>query len=314
MLARRLGNDGKHLSRIETGDGVEMPVNSSEVRLLILAKALYLHGCTHASQKDDVSRMVAIHHFDNAVEMVLKCAVVVKKGKQPKMYFERLLEQLDELPLKEQMRSLHRLRNNVQHAGDIPSMDSIIKYKGYAEDFFKEVCDEIFGISYDGLFLSELIGNENVKEQVQEAEEAFERGEFERCIELCDDALILATFEEADIFYTAGMLTGYWGASEELKTVLREDYPERYKDTVFYDLVKELRGAVVQWGQATTGMQFLDEYRMDFLKYRQIVETPEERSEAELRDNAQFCLNFVTSVVLKWQEEGMFNLKDSELR
>jgi HEPN domain-containing protein len=289
-----------------------MTMSGSEVKLLILAKALYLHGCTHASQKDAVSRMVAVHHFDNAVEMVLKCAVV-RKGKQPKMYFEQLLGQLAEFPLKEQMRSLHRLRNNVQHAGDIPSMDSIIKYKGYTEDFFKEVCDEIFGISYDGLFLSELIGNENVKEQMREAEEALERGEFERCIELCDNALRLAAFEEAEIFYRAGMLIGYWGASEELKMVLREDYPERYRDKAFYDLVKELRGAIVQWGQATTGMQFLDEYRMDFLKYRQIVETPEKSSGAELRDNAQFCLNFATSVVLKWQEEGMFNLKDSEL-
>jgi len=59
-------------------------------------------------------------------------------------------------------------------------------------------------------------------------------------------------------------------------------------------------------------MQFLDEYRVDFIKYRQIVESGEEFTEEKLKDHAQFCLNFVTSVVLKWQSEGLFGLKDSE--
>lgn len=288
-----------------------MSEDGSEIKRLVLAKSLYLHGCTHATNKDNVSRMVAIHHFDNAIEMVLKCAVA-KKDKKPERYFEGLLGQVRDLTLSEQMRKLHRLRNDVQHAGDIPSVDSVIKYKGYAEDFFREVCDKIFGFSYDELFLSELIGNENLREQVRKAEEAFEKGEFERCVKLCDDAFISATFEEADIFFKAGVLTGYWGASEELKTVLEEDYPEKFRDKEYYNLAKELCGAIKQWGQATTGMQFLDEYRVDFIKYRQIVESTEEFTEEKLKDHAQFCLNFVTSVVLKWQAEGLFGLKDSE--
>jgi len=288
-----------------------MSENGSDVKRLVLAKSLYLHGCTHASNKDNVSRMVAIHHFDNAIEMVLKCAVV-KKGKKPAKYFEDLLEQAGDLTLSEQMSSLHRLRNNVQHAADVPSVDSVIKYKGYAGDFFREVCDKIFGVLYDELFLSELIGNENLREQVRKAEEAFGKGEFEQCVRLCDDAFISATFEEADIFYKAGALTGYWGASEELKTVLKEDYPEEFRDKEYYNLAKELSRAIKQWGQATTGMQFLDEYRVDFIKYRQMVESTEEFTEQKLKDHAQFCLNFVTSVVLKWQAEGLFSLKDSE--
>jgi len=288
-----------------------MSEDGSEIKRLVLAKSLYLHGCTHATNKDKVSWMVAIHHFDNAIEMVLKCAVT-KKGKKPERYFEELLGQVGDLTLNEQMRNLHRLRNDVQHAGDIPSVDSVIKYKGYAEDFFREVCDKIFGFSYDELFLSELIGNERLREQVRKAEEAFERGEFERCVELCDEAFISATSEEADIFYKAGMLTGYWGASEELKMILEKEYPEKFRDTEYYNLAKELCGAIKQWGQATTGMQFLDEYRVDFIKYRQIVESGEEFSGEKLKDHAQFCLNFVTSVVLKWQAEGLFGLTDSE--
>jgi len=168
------------------------------------------------------------------------------------------------------MCGLHRVRNAVQHQGEIPSMESVIKYRGYTQDFFKAVCRDKFSVPYEKLFLSALIENANLRKQVlkAEAEEAFGREEFKLCIKLCNDALISATFEEADIFQTAGMLTGYWGASEELKMVLGPDYLQKYREEDYFELARELHGLILQWGQAATGMQFLNEYRMDFLKHR----------------------------------------------
>ena len=60
----------------------------SEITRLVLAKKLYLHGCAHSNLKDQVSRMLAVHHFDNAVEMVLKCiatnlAVITSSKRDP---------------------------------------------------------------------------------------------------------------------------------------------------------------------------------------------------------------------------------------
>lgn len=280
---------------------------NSEIRILALAKMLYLHGCTHVSRKDTVSRMLAIHHFDNAVEMVLRCAATkrgIKSGKK-QLYFEDFLLEIAEVPLKEQMRGLHRVRNAVQHQGDVPSMESVIKYRGYAEDFFRAVCGEIFSMPYEELFLSQLIENENLRQQLLKAEEVFGKEEYKTCIELCDEALMSATFDEADIFLNAGLLTGYWGASEELRTVLKQDYLEKYRGKDYFELARELRGAILQWGQATTGMQFLDEYRMDFLKHRRNVEDLNDLPDEELKERAEFSLNFVTSLILKWQEEGL---------
>lgn len=281
----------------------------SETRRLVLAKSLYLHGCTHGSRKDNVSRMLAIHHFDNAVEIVLRCVVTKQdiRSKKKYLYFEDLLDEIDDLPLKEQMRGLHRARNGVQHQGVIPSTESVIEYKGYTEGFFREVCRDKFHIPYEELYLSELIANDSLKKKVREAEEAFEMEEFTLCIELSDEALVSATFEESEIFQAAGMLTGYWGASEELRMVLNKDYPEKYREKDYYELAKELRGALLQWGQATTGMQFLDEYRMEFLKHRQRAETSNNLLGEELREGAESSLNFVTELILKWQEEGLYD-------
>jgi hypothetical protein len=281
--------------------------SNSELKQLVLAKSLYLHGCSHASYKDNVSRMLAIHHFDNAVEIILKC-VAVKQGITPRkkyFYFEELLDRVSDLPLKEQVRGLHQIRNIVQHQGDIPSVESVFKYQVYTEDFFRGVCTQVFSVSYEELYLSTLVEIENIREKLLKAEQAFGSGEFRECIELCEDALIAVVFDEANLFYTAGLLTGYWGASEELRKVLSDDYPEKYREKDYYELVKELRGAIMQWGQATTGMQFLDEHRMDFLKHRQIIENMEDYSGEELKNIAKFSLIFVTNLILKWQGEGI---------
>jgi hypothetical protein len=114
-----------------------------------------------------------------------------------------------------------------------------------------------------------------------------------------------ATLEEVDVFSKAGLLTGYWGASEELRTVLKQDYLKKYRHKEYSELARELRGALIQLGQATTAMQFLAEYKMDFLKHRRIVEALQDLPHEELKKSANHSLNFVTSLILKWQEEGL---------
>lgn len=289
---------------------IDIEEKNSEIRRLILARKLYLHGCSHASAKDEVSRMLAIHHFDNSIEIVLKCVATkrgvvlpLKKEYRFKDLWEEIVKRGVNLHLKDQIFSLHELRNLIQHQGDIPSMEAIIKYKGYVEDFFKRVCSEIFNVPYEKLYLSLLIGNEKLREKVLDAETAFEEKEFKQCIELCDNVLMSATFEEADIFYNAGILTGYWGASEEFKSVISGDYSEMYREKDFYGLARELSKAILQLGQAVTGMQFLDEYRMDFIKHRRRIENLENLSNEELKDSAEDFLNFVTNLILKWQGE-----------
>ncbi|HUV02360.1 MAG TPA: hypothetical protein VMW67_02765 [Desulfobacteria bacterium] len=290
-----------------------------EIRRLVLAKKLYLHGCGHAVNKDEISKMLAIHNFDNVIELVLKCVAtnfdIQNKKKNLDFKFKDLWNITNEdeeykkkngmLPLKTQMFDLHDLRNTIQHQGDIPSYESVIKYKGYSEDFFRGVTEKIFNISYDGLYLSALIENEKLKKKVLNAEKAFADGDFRGCIKLCDGALIVAVFHIGDIPTKAGLMTGYWGASDELKEVFRDDCAEKYKDTSYYNFAQEISKALLQLGQASTSMQFLDEFRMDFLRHREQVDNLSDLPEEELKDSAQFSLDFVTNVILRWQEMGI---------
>lgn len=283
---------------------------NSDIRRLVLAKKLYLHGCKHSSKKDEINRMLAIHNFDNAIEMILKCIAtkydIVSSSRQ-EYKFKDLWSEIQKkgvnLPLKDQMFSLHDQRNIVQHHGDISSLEAIIKYKDYVEDFFREIIKKEFSVSYDELYLSVLIENEKLRKNVQKAEKTFEEKKYKECIELCDDAFNATTFEESNVFGIAGMITGYWGAGDELKKVISKDYAEKFKEKNFYEFAKDISKAILQLGQASTTIQFLDEYKTEFLKYRRIVENIESLSEEELKDCAEASLNFVIDLILKWQEE-----------
>ena len=287
-------------------------MTESELRKLILAKSVFLHGCIHANAKDEVSRMLAIHHFDFAVEMILRCIAtkynIVSSSRQ-EFHFKDLWNEIVrkdvKLPLKSRMFELHDVRNLVQHAGVIPSFEDVTMFKGYVETFLEDIIKREFNISFDELSLAQLIENVELRRVMRRAEELFKEGNYKKCILECDKALIKATFDIADIFGKAGMLTGYFGAGDELKNVISKGYAEKYKGKEFYALAKDLSKAILQVAQAATGMQFFDEFRVRFLVFRELINNLEVIREEELKEKARFSLNFVTELILKWQEEGM---------
>jgi hypothetical protein len=286
---------------------------SLEMRRLILAKKMFLHGCDHASGKDEISRMFAIHHFDNTIELVLKCAAIksgITLSSKGDIKFKPLIDELikkyQNLPSFDHIIAQHFLRNDIQHQGNIPSFEDAQKYKIYTEEFLKEMCDKTFGIPFDKIYLSQLIHNKKLRVKANSAERAYEKNDFKRCMKLSEEIVTLASFDIADIYEKAGLLTGYWTTSKKFSRVINDNYANQYKNERFYKPVKELSQALLELGMSATGMQFLDEYRMDFLKFMITLKKIDELSDDELKGEAQYSLNFVTSLILKWQEEKIF--------
>lgn len=289
----------------ETEDLTGIP----EMKRLVLAKKLYLHGCSHASNRDEVSRMLAIHHFDIAVDMILDCIITkhkisLKEGRSTFWSkWDTITRKIGGLTLRAQMERLHGLRNMIQHNGEIPQWKSVIECEGYVRDFFSDVSQRLFGIDYEEIYLSQLVSDRELRMKVLEAEKALKSNDFKKCIKLCEKSLLSTVNEH--IIPIAGWMAGYFGLNEEYYQVTREIYPEKYRDKEFYELAKELSKAILGELQATSSMQFLDEYKMDFLKHRKTVETMNDLSDEELEYSANLSLTFVTDVILKWQEEGV---------
>jgi len=52
-------------------------------------------------------------------------------------------------------------------------------------------------------------------------------------------------------------------------------------------------------------MQFLDGYKGDFLLHRKAIDNLKNLSPTKLEDQAYMSLEFVISLILKWQDEGV---------
>jgi hypothetical protein len=138
-------------------------------RRLIYVKKLYLHGQEHIPYQTEFDRLIAIHHFDNAVELLLKCMATQFSAtfKNPQsVKFPDLWNEVSEeyqkkigseLPKKTEMFQLHSLRCDVQHWGLSPFSSEVVnRFDVYVSDFVTQVMQDVFGIDFKELFMSAL--------------------------------------------------------------------------------------------------------------------------------------------------------------
>ncbi len=287
--------------------------SDEHLRRLIVAKMMFMHGLYHSGLGDQVSRMVSIHHFDNANEIVLRLLADISNERYNENDFNAILGAArkkymkyaqDGLPQENEIIELHKVRNRIQHGAIGVDLSTVERFKRSTESFLSIVFQTAFGRTLHQVSLGSLIHDQELRALVQRAERHFDDQEFRKCIEVCEDALIKATFQTGDVIGKAGMLTGYWGAKMVRKMIDRNEYVSKYRGPA-KKLAQEFSEAVLELGRIATSMQFLDGYRGEFLHHRGVVERLDRLSESELKDGARSSLDFVTNLILKWQVEGI---------
>ena len=88
-------------------------ISNETKKRLVYAKWLFIHGQEHANEGSEVSRMIAIHNFDNSIELLLKCIATkydIVFTKKQDYSFKQLWDYIEKkritLPLKTQMINL----------------------------------------------------------------------------------------------------------------------------------------------------------------------------------------------------------------
>jgi hypothetical protein len=241
--------------------------SETEKMRLILAKGLFLDGCTHASESNKISRMVAIHQFDNAVEMALKI-IASKRGISPKgkfFTFDELLKALPRLPLKEQITNLHIQRNLIQHGGDIPDLETVVKYRGVTKDFLTAIAESEFALSFSKLGMASMIEDSKLRGLVENAQSSFDvgtAGSYIKCIELCNHTLTETQRRVAVIGRQGTIQTSFFSFSH------------------------------------------LGRFRSSYARFHDITARIDRIPPEKLKEQAEFSVQFITDLILKWQEEG----------
>ena len=272
-------------------------IDDATKRRLIYIKKLYLHGHEHIPYQTEFDRMIAIHHLDNAIELLLKC-VATKLGisfRSQYVRFPELWNAINErtpLTKKTEIFKLHNFRSNVQHWGISPfSTEVVNRFDVYVSDFIREVMKQVFKTDFEELFMSSLVEDETLRKILTTAEKAFERGNYKKCIRFADAAFnralqqqreesrffVYSVKEEireiADIAYTLALGVNYIDYKKYKKFSPRAEWHEREQNV---------------------------RYPVPFWETYDSEKAKELKEKMYSRENALFNLNFVLECILKW--------------
>lgn len=152
-----------------------------------------MHAQEHASDGTEFDKMLAVLHFDNTIELLLKCVaasydtsfrgVFVKFPTLWNKVNEKYKEKQGyELPKKTEMFYLHTIRSDVQHWGTPFSMEVIKDFDESTHNFVETILSSVFGLKYDELFLSSLIKDTRIRTLLTDAEKYFAAGKWKDSI------------------------------------------------------------------------------------------------------------------------------------
>jgi hypothetical protein len=262
-------------------------------RRLVYVKKLYLHGHEHIPYQTEFDRMIAIHHFDNAIELLLKC-VATKLGidfKNPLFVsFPNLWDAISKktpLPKKTEIFQLHDFRSNVQHWGISPFSSEVVnRFDVYVADFIREVTEQVFGLNFDQLFMSSLVEDETLRKILTIAEESFEKKNYAKCMRFAD-----AAFNEA-----------LWRKQEELGFFLPSPKREFLEEVI--DKISILALGVdylnyKKYMKYASGALW-DDKEKNIRYARPLFEDEELEKKLYSRENALFAFNFALDCILRW--------------
>jgi len=141
--------------------------------------------------------MVAIHHFHNAVEIVLRTIILDNRLKPETQLrnanFEAMtnwvFDYADEkgvtLSHREHVTALADRRNAVQHRGDVIAAEALDDSRIDCYRFLREAFRGYFGVEFDDFRVYDVVENEYVRKLLSTAEEDMQRGKYAQAIAAC---------------------------------------------------------------------------------------------------------------------------------
>lgn len=194
---------------------IELPIKPNEITLDLLVKANeYLkHSFYHASKESSFDKMQSILLLDASIEYLLRIInysfdIEFNTNKNfDKHGLTELAGEINkylketykiQLPYITEIKLIRQARNQVQHAMMNPSIE-FKRISSIAEKFFSKCLKQLYGLEINELSLSSLIKNEEIKQQLEKAEQYMHNGQYLEAIVMSrnafENALYLNTYE-----------------------------------------------------------------------------------------------------------------------
>ena len=279
---------------------------------IIYAKYLYQKGVTELSIGTDLSASVAILLFFDAVEMVVLAIEdkleIDDKDIGFKSRIGKIKKELaqNSFPLERQILEINSARRNFKHGAQIQNIDNIKTLSAYAFGFMNQASDEFLGLDFQKISLSTLISDKRTKEYIEEAERHLKKNEHYKAIRDSAKAYSVLTIKGISnpiggIFlnnsqkwnWSTNNLEKYMDDSlaNDISQSFSELYHFVYTMLVGIDVQKYKKFSALT---PSVSMNYKEEI---FTNYPRSMENNEENS----KENASFCIEFVTDIAIKNQ-------------
>ncbi len=151
---------------------------------LVLAKELYQHAFNHSEMPGDFNKMIAVHNFHNAIEVVIRCIALeheVRTEKDLNVGFVDLVKGIVKhgafktagvrFPYRQDVSDLNAMRNLVQHGAHAPPQADMERWRVTTSRFLKQVFIDYFNLEFDKISPVDLVANETVRALLVSAQE-----------------------------------------------------------------------------------------------------------------------------------------------
>lgn len=152
-----------------------------------------------ADHYDELSHMVAIMHFHNAIELVLQNILLsygwATPGQMRSQRFDGLLDMVDKkgtggplpplVPSRAQIIRLTEIRNSIMHHGQRYHRSEVQEARNTCGQFLSDSVREFFEDDISSMSMSDLVENSYIRLLLQQAERYRDEGEYAKAVGVC---------------------------------------------------------------------------------------------------------------------------------
>ena len=294
-----------------------MEINPETIRRLAFIK-YFFQFAREQSKLPSPQNYLSILMFHDSVELFLHLSAESLGANLTKNsfmeYFTKINKELKgiELSQKTSMDKLNRARVSLKHKGLYPNPDDIDYFRVSTQAFFEENCPIVFGIEFTDISLLNLIQDEEVRKDLENAQKEFENGHYKESLEIIAIAfhILLENYEKNKKIYELSPFRIGMDLDREMRL---ESSTYGYTDNrPSYYLIK-----TVQKIQEVLKIILLNLDYRKYLKFRLL--TPDNviyakgvkfstmwlsgRDKMDFkREDVEYCIDFIIESALKLQE------------
>lgn len=278
------------------------------IKRLALIKQLYLIGVNHSYEHESIAAF-SILSFHDSIEMFLKLLAENNNVNTDKFNFIEYWKHFPDLTLMESMKNLNARRVSIKHKGLLPSKTDIEISRINTIDFFDQNTKRYFDLNFKDISLLSLIGNQQVKVLLEEAENGLASKNYELCIEKSAVAfdVLLISYEQSKTSYLRNS-PFFFGK----RMSFNSSFFMGVKDSKMTDFIDNVKSSVEAMQSAIKIISLGLDYKQ-YVKFSlltpSITRTMGGDYVAQIhgnrkwtKSNCNYCINFVLNSALKLQE------------